>query len=528
MVYVQKEAVLNLFTTKCVYFSKIKQNRSLYCLLNIYLLIISLNYRRFIMSSSIINSARYSTTVSNSSSKTVDTLLRQSAKQLLDYTKSFQSYFTSSTRQVTTTAHHYIQGLFKTEKKKGTCTGMSKVLEKVGSQNLNHLLNGSPWYYDEVMSQVMRRSNSRLKDHEDTCIQIDEFSFSKKGKKSVGVAHQYLGCLGKKANGQVAVGLTHNQAKNSSLINSRLFLPKSWTSDKARMVRAGVPDEHQSYQTKLEIALDLVDEAIKNGVYFNWLNMDSLYGRSLDLLAKLEIRGLTFSGDIPKNMLVYKEEPILYIPAKKSGRGRANTRLVTDSKPITVDNLREQLQAKDWKIIAVRHATKGDVLIEGFKQRVWLWDKNKTYCQSYILFIKKPINYDDQISYSLLNVKDEVPLKRIAFMQGQRFFIEHTYKEGKNQVGLGDYQVRSWQAFHRHIALCMMALNFLMEIRMDAHRLDFHWFTAADVKELLCFLIPDKKVTLDDLIQQLKAKHNQYQKEIDRNRRKTKLHYQLE
>jgi len=501
---------------------------SLYCLVNKYLLIIILNHRRFIMSSPMINSAFCSTTVSNSSSQSVTALLKQSAQQLLDYTQSFQSYFTSSTRQVSKTAHHYIQGLFKTEKKKGTCTGMSKVLEQVGSQNLNHLLSDSPWYYDEVMSQVMLRSTSRLKGHRDTCIQIDEYSFPKKGKHSVGVSHQYLGCLGKNANGQVAVGLTHNQGKNSSLINSRLFLPKSWTNDKARMESAGVPLIYQTYQTKLEIALDLIDETLKNGVYFNWVNMDSLYGRSLDLLAKLESRGLTFSGDIPKDMLVYEQEPVLYVPTKKAGRGRANTRLVTDSQPISVSQLMERLVPKDWEVLSVRHATKGDVMIQGYKQRVWLWDKNKTYCQSYILFIKKPINYDEEVSYSLLNVADEVPLKRIAFMQGQRFFIEHTFKEGKNQVGLGDYQVRSWDAFHRHITLCMMALNFLMEIRMDAQRLDFHWFTAADVKELLCFLIPDKKVSLDQLIQRLKAKHIQYQKNIERNRRKTKVRYQLQ
>jgi len=480
------------------------------------------------MSSTKLDNVSSTTTVSENSANSVDSLLKQSAEQLLNYTKSFQSHFTSATRQVTPTAHNYIQGLIKTEKKKGTCRGMSKVLDQVGSQNLNHLLSESPWYYDEVMHQVKLRSNSRLKGHPYTCMQIDEFSFPKKGKKSVGVSRQYLGCLGKNDNGQVAVGLTHNQGKNSSLIDSRLFLPTSWTNDKARMEAAGVPLVYQTHQTKLEIALDLVDEAIHNGVFFNWINMDSLYGRSLDLLAQLENRGLTFSGDIPENMLVYQEKPVLYIPTKKAGRVRPNTRLVTDSPTIAVSDLKDQLQTQDWQLLAVRHATKGDVMIQGFKQRVWLWDEDKIYCQSYILFIKKPVNYDDKISYSLLNVNDEVPLKRIAFMQGQRFFIEHTYKEGKNQVGLGDYQVRSWHAFHRHLALCMMALNFLMEIRMDAQKMDFHWFTAADVKELLCFLIPDKKISLDSLVQEIKNKHEQYQKEIERNRIKTQMRYQLE
>ena len=479
------------------------------------------------MCSPIENSAMSATVAQNRSSP-IDRLLKQSAHQLLAYTKSFQNYFTSTTRQVGTTAHQYIQGLFKTEKKKGTCTGMSKVLENTGSQNLNHLLHGSLWDYEEVMDQVMLRSNHRLKGHPDTCLQIDEYSFPKKGKKSVGVAHQYLGCLGKNANGQVAVGLTQNQGKNSSLINSRLFLPKSWTVDKSRMVAAGVPLDYQAYHTKLEIALDLVDQAIKNGVYFNWINMDSLYGRSLDLLAKFESRGLTFCADIPKDMLIYEQDPILYIPPKQSGRGRQPTRLTTDSQSVKVEDLMKQIEAQDWQRLAVRHATKGDVMVQGYKQKVWLWDKDKTYCKSYMLYIKKPLNYDDEVSYSLLNVTDEVSLKRIAFMQGQRFFIEHTYKEGKNQVSLGDYQVRSWQGFHRHQALCMMALNFLMEIRLDADRLNFHWFTAADVKELLCFLIPDKKVSLDQLIQQLKAKHIQYQKEIERNRVKAKLYYQLQ
>ena len=496
------------------------------CLVSKYLLII-LNQRRFIMGSSIQDSALNSATVLLTSDSPVDSLLKQSANHLLTYTKSFHSYFTSKTRQVTQTAHQYIQGLFKTEKKKGTCTGMSKVMD-VGSQNLNHLLTDSVWSYEEVMGQVAHRSHLQLKDHPDTCLQIDEFSFPKKGKHSVGVSHQYLGCLGKTANGQVAVGLTLNQGKNSSLINARLYLPTSWTSNKARMDRAGVPTIYQTYQTKLAIALDLVDEVLKNGVTFNWVNMDSLYGRSLDLLAKLESRGLTFSADIPQDMLVYEEVPELYVPAKKPGRGRPNTRLVTDSEPVQVSQLQEQIPAEKWQVLNVRHATKGDVLIEGYKQRVWLWDQDKTYCQSYILFIKKPINYDDKISYSLLNIEDEVPLKRIAFMQGQRFFIEHTYKEGKNQVGLGDYQVRSWDAFHRHIALCMMALNFLMEIRMTAQHLDFHWFTAADVKELLCFLIPDRKRSLDDLIKELKAKHKQYQMDIERNRQKARLFYQLQ
>lgn len=448
-------------------------------------------------------------------------MFNKSAEQLLAYTASYKHVFTNGTRSVLGNAQTYVTGLFKTEKKKGTCTGMSKVLSEANGQNLQHLLGASPWHYDEVMQQVSDRSNARLKGDADTCLLLDEFSFVKSGSKSVGVGRQYLGCVGKNENGQVVVGLTQNCGKHSSLINARLYLPKNWTSDEARMEQSGVPALYQAFKTKLEIALDLIDESIANGVYFNWLDMDSLYGRSLDFLAKLDHRNLTFVGDIPENMLVYETKPVLYVPPKKAGRGRPPSKLVTDTPSIAVSALKDQVAASDWQLLSVRHATKGDVLIEGYKKRVWLWDQDKDDVQSYILFIKKPINYDDQISYSLSNVSDEIPLQRIAFMQGQRFFVEHTYKEGKNQVGLGDYQVRSWQGLHKHLALCMMALNFLMEIRMDAQELGFEYVTAADIRELICFIIPNKITSIEQLIDQLKAKHQQYQKEILKNKRKS-------
>jgi len=466
--------------------------------------------------------------IDNQESK-LDLTLKQSAERLLDYVNSYKVYFTNGTKEVSRNAHAYVQGLFKSEKKKATCTGMSEVLQNVRSQNLNHLLTGSPWCYKEVMTQVSSKSNKDLKNHPDTCLLLDDFSFAKKGEKSVGVAHQYLGCLGKKANGQVVVGLTQNCGTHNSIVNARLYLPKCWTSNVTRMEQAGVPWEYQSFKTKPEIALDLIDESLKNGLHFNWLDMDSGYGRSLPLLRKLENRDIIFVADIPADMQIYEQQPILYIPAKKEGRGRPSTKLVTDSVRIEVRKFQEQLSPQDWRTIAVRDATKGDVLIQGYKTRIWVWDKDKTKTQSYILYIKKPLNYDDKISYSLLNVADDLPLERIAFMQGQRFFVEHTYKEGKNQVGLGDAQVRSWQGLHKHLALCMMALHFLMQCRMNTQKLGFKHFTANDFKELICFLIPNKINSVEELIERLKSKYRQYHKDIERNKRKSrKLFVQLE
>lgn len=461
----------------------------------------------------------------------LDILLSKSVEKLCTYIQSFKSHFTSSTRSSAQTAQSYIEGLFKTEKKQGTCTGISEVLPFVGSQNLNHLLSDSVWSYKSVMRGVSRRSNTRLSKHKDSCLHIDEYSFPKKGDKSVGVAHQYLGCLGKCANGQVVVGLVQNNSKYSSLINSRLYLPKSWIEDEQRMDKAGVPLEHQRYQTKLEIALDLLDTAIEDELDFNWVNVDSLYGRSLLFLSALESRRLTFVADIPKDSQVYEQPPQLYVPPKKVGRGRPPSRLVTDTPSNTVQTLANQLKETDWTLLAVREGTKGPVIVRAYKKRIWVWDKDKPYTQSFILYIKKPVNYDDKdkITYSLVNIGDEVPLKRIAFMQGQRFFVEHTYKEGKNQVGLGDYQVRSWNGLHRHLALCMMALNFLMEIKMEAKTKGMPHLSARDIRRLIEFILPNKINSIEQLIQSIKYKHDNYQNQIQRNHQKAQVQFpQLE
>jgi SRSO17 transposase len=95
------------------------------------------------------------------------------------------------------------------------------------------------------------------------------------------------------------------------------------------------------------------------------------------------------------------------------------------------------------------------------------------------------------IKYSLTNADEKTPLVRLAYMQGERYFVEKSFKECKNQVGMGDYQVRSWDGFHRHMALCMMALNFMMEQKKELKK-DLPYVTAEDIRQIIAFIVPDK------------------------------------
>ena len=130
---------------------------------------------------------------------------------------------------------------------------------------------------------------------------VDESAHLKKGKKSVGVARQYAGVIGKVDNCQVGVYASLINEKYASIINQRLFLPKSWTEDTERCKKAGIPEEYQEHKTKPELALLMIKQDIERGVMFDWIGGDGLYGHSTELCNGLDDLGQFFVLDVHKD-----------------------------------------------------------------------------------------------------------------------------------------------------------------------------------------------------------------------------------
>jgi len=151
---------------------------------------------------------------------------------------------------------------------------MAEIVPDTDAQALHHFLAHSPWDARALMNQVARDVNSLLGGDQDSCLLLDETCFPKKGKKSVGVARQWMGRQGKTDNCQVAVFAALARGKAVSLIDAELYLPQEWVKDPERCTAAGVPEERQVLKTKPFLALELVQRARRNGVQFSWITAD--------------------------------------------------------------------------------------------------------------------------------------------------------------------------------------------------------------------------------------------------------------
>src|SRR6267154_793505 len=184
---------------------------------------------------------------------------------------------------------------------------------------LHHFVSAGVWDAAPLEEELLIQAD-RLVGGGDAVLVIDDTAMPKKGKHSVGVAPQYASALGKTANCQTLVSLTLARGEVPVMVALRLFLPESWTSDRVRLKRAGVPTEHRTARTKPEIALAEIDRMIAAGVRFGCVLADAGYGLSAPFRQGLTARGLAWAVGILGRQKVYPAGVKLIFPL--AGRGR--------------------------------------------------------------------------------------------------------------------------------------------------------------------------------------------------------------
>ena len=390
---------------------------------------------------------------------------------------------------------------------------MAEVVPDSDEQSMQHFITNSPWDHRAVIDQVARGCDRLLGGHADSAFLIDESAIPKKGKKSVGVARQWCGRLGKTDNCQVGVYASLSRGKRVSLIDGRLYLPREWTDDRVRCRKAGVPDD-VGFQTKAELAIDMVLRARENGVRFAWVGADAGYGKEPDFLCRLEDAQETFLVDVHKDQMIYLEDPRPRIPEKRSAKGRAPTRPAAQTPSLRVDKWVAQQSETSWRRICFRDSSKGKLEADFLVQRVWFWNKREAHGRQWILLVRREIDSPNTLKYSLTNAATETSLGRLAFMQGQRFFIEHSFQDAKSNAGLDHYQVRQWQGWHHHMALVMMAMLFMLETKLD-HEESHPLLSCYDITQLMAHFLPRRDVTEEEVLRQMEFRHHQRQASID-------------
>jgi SRSO17 transposase len=427
------------------------------------------------------------------------------------FQRRFSYFFITKTRSVVKIAQQYLKGLIQTRRK--NMERMTEVIPDSDEQSMQHFITNSPWDHRPVLDQVAKDCDRHLGGHPDSALFIDESGIPKKGKKSVGVARQWCGRLGKVDNCQVGVFAALSQGKRVCLIDTRLYMPQEWIDNKARRRKAGVPD-NVVFKTKGEQALEMVHQARQNGVRFSWVGADGGYGKDPDFLCRLEDAHEVFLVDVHKDQSIYFDDPVPYVPDRQSNKGRKPTRLVAGVPSQRVDKWVAQQPESAWQRISFRDSSRGKLKADFLVRKIWIWNKRETFGRQFTLIVRRDLDSANTFKYSLTNSPSETPTERLAFMQGQRYFIEHSFQDAKGQVGLDHYQTRKWRSWHHHMTLVIMAMLFMLETKMNTEE-NLPLLSCFDITQMLSYYLPRRDVTEEEIMRQMEFRHRQRQASID-------------
>ena len=337
-------------------------------------------------------------------------------------------------------------------------------------QALQQFVNQSPWDEQQVLKRYRTVMAQTFADPKGIFV-LDDTSFPKQGKHSVGVQRQYCGALGKKANCQVAPSVHYVSPNGHYPLAMRLYLPESWTNDKDRLDQAAVPAAFRHAQTKGQIALELLDQVRSEGPPGRVVITDSGYGVAEDFRAGLAQRGLFYLAGVTEEMVVFTEAPAWIAPhTETGGRPRVRYRLAEGSPgPVRLKELaaRTPLRKVTW-----RAGTKGKLSGRFAWLRVWPGQGWATgacaWAEPIWLLIEEQA--DGKLKYAFSNLPAETRRIRGVRLWKSRWPVEQGYQQMKEELGLDHFEGRSWRGFHHHVCLVMLAYGFLALERERANR----------------------------------------------------------
>lgn len=318
---------------------------------------------------------------------------------------------------------------------------LAEATGEANPQGTQRLLNSADWDADAVRDDLREYVVEHLGDEQSGVLIVDETGFLKKGEKSVGVGRQYTGTAGDTVNCQVGVFLAYASNKGAAFIDRRLYLPEEWANDPDRREQAGVPQE-VVFESKLELAEQMLDRAFEAEVPARWVVADSFYGRSGAFRGWLEQRGQPYAVMMPKTNAI----PL-------NGRKKKIEQLVEQ---LPEDAYSEVPPAKDIG-----------------ERRPWQWacvelSEDEEHGMRRWLLVRRGYEDPEDIAYWMAYGPPYTPTSELVRVCDARWTIEECFSQAKGEVGLDQYEVRRWEAWHRYVTLCLLAHVFLAVTRSSA------------------------------------------------------------
>ena len=326
-------------------------------------------------------------------------------------------------------AGRYLAGLLeRVERKNGW--QLAEALGEAGPQGVQRLLNAAAWDADGVRDDLRNYVVDHLGDEATGVLVVDETGFLKKGRKSCGVARQDTGTAGATVNCQVGVFLAYASEGGAAFIDRALDLPREWTDDRVRRTEAGVPEEAR-FATKSELAQRRLERACDAAVPARWVVGDACSGRSHALRRWLEARGRAYALMIPKTTAIRYR-------GRRERAEQLGARLPAD--PVL----------DPWMCFEL-----SDECAVGMRR--WL-------------LVRCDAEDPDEHRYFLTYGPEATGVEELVRVCNTRWQIEQCLAEAKGEVGLDHYEVRTWEAWHRHATLCLLAHAYLVVTRQAACR----------------------------------------------------------
>ena len=332
----------------------------------------------------------------------------------------------------------------------------------ISARAMQRFLTEARWSDDTVIGRLQEYLAPRL-GHPEAVWVLDGSDFPKQGRKSAGVARQYCGRLGKVANCQAGMFLAYVSPLGRSLVDKRLYLPQVWASDNARCAAAGVPEEQWSYRSKTELALEMLGRALELGhLRAQWVAGDDSFGMSPSFRDSLAALGMCYVLDVPGGTPVWPLEPA-WTNAESAGSGRPRKPRLREGQRRTMEQRSDELPEEAWREITVAQGSQGPRSYLFSAQRVRPTSRRKPGEIHWAVYRR---NLDgSEPRYYLSNAAEDTPLETLAYVGGSRWRIEMEFETEKSDVGLDEYETRTWAGWHHHVTLCLLGGAFLLSLQ---------------------------------------------------------------
>lgn len=301
---------------------------------------------------------------------------------------------------------------------------------------------------------------------------VDETGSPKKGRRTASVQRQWCGNTGKVDNCVVSVHVGYTAGDFHALVDSDLYLPRSWANDPGRRKEVGIPDD-VVYRPKWQIALAQIRRALGNGIRVAAWAFDEHYGQSYAFLDGLDALGQTYVAEVPGDFHGWAVAPkILYRASpqemRRQGRKRRYPRLAkTAAKTSEVRDLLKHspsFTSQSWTPIHIKDGEKGP-LVREVKVIAFRMQRDGLPTRPHWLIAARNPEEPDAVKFFVSNANAGCPLEWLVYVGYSRWPIEQCFKEEKDELGFDHFEVRGWRSIHRHMALTQVSHLYLNKMR---------------------------------------------------------------